>query len=57
MAGEMTADKRDECGCHKGCVTYPHQCEKKCVWPDCLTEAEHAELSAELERDWNEGLC
>jgi hypothetical protein len=53
----MTADKRDECGCHKGCVTYPHECEKKCVWPDCLTEAEHAELSADLERDWNEGLC
>jgi hypothetical protein len=40
----VTADKRDECGCHRDCTTEPHECEKPCRWPDCLTEAEHAEL-------------
>lgn len=44
-------DKRDECGCHKRCIVLPHDCEKKCVWPNCLTEEEHAELGADLEKD------
>jgi hypothetical protein len=39
-------DKRDECGCHKGCTMLAHECNKKCVWPDCLTEREHQELLA-----------
>ena len=44
-------DKRDECGCHKGCTVRPHECKKPCVWPTCLTEAEHKELNAELMHD------
>lgn len=46
-------DKRDECGCHKGCITEPHECEVPCVWPECLTVAEHAEFVASLTaEDW-----
>jgi hypothetical protein len=40
-------DKRDECGCHRECTTLPHHCERPCVWPSCLTEAEHLQLAAE----------
>lgn len=47
-------DKRDECGCHKGCTTLPHKCEKPCTWPDCLTDEESAELCRELERDFRD---
>lgn len=47
----MMTDKRDECGCHRDCTTLPHRCEVPCRWPDCLTEAEAAELVAELDRD------
>lgn len=43
-------DKRDVCGCHKGCTVLPHVCEVPCVWPNCLTDAEHAELADEVER-------
>ena len=42
-------DKRDECGCHKGCTTLMHAGEVPCVWPSCLTEQEHAELMQDLE--------
>lgn len=41
-------DKRRECGCHMTCTSTPHWCEKPCIWPDCLTEAEHQELIREL---------
>lgn len=44
-------DKRDECGCHRSCVTFPHPCEKPCRWPACLTPEEEAELLDELEAD------
>lgn len=44
-------DKRDECGCHRGCTTDPHECERPCQWPGCLTEAEHAQLAAEIEAE------
>ena len=44
-------DKRDECGCHRGCTVLPHDCAVPCRWPDCLTEAEQAELCAEVMRD------
>jgi hypothetical protein len=47
----VSADKRDECGCHKGCTTLPHACEVPCRWPSCLTDAEHAELVADIIRD------
>lgn len=43
--------KRDECGCHEGCTTLAHECDKKCVWPNCLTEEEHQELLAEMSAD------
>jgi hypothetical protein len=45
-------DKRDECGCHKGCTVLPHHCDKPCVWPSCLTEAEHTELAADVAKDF-----
>jgi hypothetical protein len=48
MDRPVTKDKRDECGCHRGCVTTFHACTRPCRWPDCLTEAEHAELAAEV---------
>lgn len=41
-------DKRDECGCHRGCTTDPHDCERPCRWPDCLTDAEHTALVEEI---------
>jgi hypothetical protein len=44
-------DKRDECGCHRSCITLPHECEKPCVWPNCLTEVEHEQLAAEIETE------
>lgn len=44
-------DKRDECGCHRGCVTLPHECEHPCVWPKCLTKSEEAELIKDLEEN------
>jgi len=47
-------DKRDECGCHKGCIVLDHVCPegtKRCEWPACLTEAEHADLVDDLVRD------
>lgn len=44
-------DKRLECGCHVGCTMLPHECERPCRWPECLTDAEHAELAASV--DWD----
>lgn len=49
----MTAtDKRDECGCHRGCTVEmfgpQHPCDNRCAWPACLTTDENAELLAEL---------
>jgi hypothetical protein len=55
----MMPDKREECGCHKGCHTDPHDCAVPCRWPSCLTEAEaeqlHGELWPQEDRDayWN----
>ncbi len=45
-------DKRLECGCHKQCTVLPHECEKPCVWPMCLTEDEEKELNAEMDKYW-----
>ena len=45
-------DKHDECGCHRGCVTLPHECAKPCVWPGCLTADEVEELDRQLEQDY-----
>lgn len=50
-AGETKPDKRDECGCHKGCTMLPHDCEKPCTWPDCLTEAEQQKLADDVMKD------
>lgn len=44
-------DKQDECGCHPDCTTLPHQCERPCGWPACLTEAESAELVAAVDAE------
>jgi hypothetical protein len=44
-------DKRDECGCHRDCGYEPHQCQRPCQWPACLTDAEHEALCAELALD------
>lgn len=44
-------DKRDECGCHKGCTMLPHDCHKPCRWPECLTEAEQRQLAEDVLRD------
>lgn len=51
----MMPDKCDECGCHKGCTVLPHECEKPCRWPNCLTEEEQRQLADEIEQDWKEG--
>lgn len=49
----MSADKRDECGCHHGCTMLPHECAVPCRWPSCLTEAEQQALADEvLADDW-----
>lgn len=47
-------DKRDECGCHRGCNLTPHYCDIPCRWPSCLTPAEVTELLAELDADEHE---
>jgi hypothetical protein len=44
-------DKRDECGCHKACTTQPHECDRPCIWPACLTPVEEQALIDELERE------
>jgi hypothetical protein len=44
-------DKRDECGCHKGCTVLPHECEVPCRWPDCLTPQEQEQLAEELRQE------
>lgn len=51
-------DKRDECGCHRTCTVAddllgvpPHECDKPCTWPSCLTDSEHAELLAEVKAE------
>lgn len=44
-------DKRDECGCHRECVTTPHVCDRPCEWPNCLNDQEVEELLAELNDD------
>jgi hypothetical protein len=44
-------DRRDACGCHRGCTTLPHDCPAKCRWPSCLTEAEEHRLCDELEAE------
>jgi hypothetical protein len=41
-------DKRDVCGCHRDCSWMQHDCEVPCVWPNCLTDADHDEIDAEL---------
>lgn len=45
-------DKRDECGCHRECIMLPHECDKPCVWPECLTVDEHAQLLVSPEEDY-----
>jgi hypothetical protein len=50
-------DKRDECGCHKGCTVLDHRCDVPCQWPACLTEVEAEALLAEIDEGlWGEGL-
>lgn len=51
LPGGVVKDKRDECGCHKGCAYEPHTCEKPCVWPECLTPEESAELVEEISKE------
>jgi hypothetical protein len=49
--GAHVKDKRDECGCTRDCGCVPwvaHTCAVPCVWPNCLTDADHDELDAEL---------
>lgn len=53
----MMPDKRDECGCHKGCTVLDHKCDVPCQWPACLTEVEAEALLAEIDEGlWGEGL-
>jgi hypothetical protein len=47
----MIPDKRDECGCHRGCTVLDHECLFPCRWPACLTWQEHAQLAAEILAD------
>jgi len=49
-------DKRDECGCHRTCTVLPHDCERPCRWPACLTPQEEAQLAEELAEDVRNGL-
>jgi hypothetical protein len=42
------SDKPDECGCHRGCTTLPHDCANPCQWPTCLTEAEAQQLADDV---------
>jgi hypothetical protein len=51
------ADKRDECGCHRTCITLPHECERPCVWPSCLTVEEAKQLADEILADDEEHQC
>lgn len=44
-------DKRDECGCHRTCTVLPHDCERPCIWPQCLTPEEEAEVVRDLEEN------
>lgn len=44
-------DKRVECGCHWTCSVLPHDCDRPCRWPECLTEEEERDVLAELE-EW-----
>lgn len=48
----MTADKRVECGCHRGCTVLPHACPNPCRWPECLTPEEQDALAEEIMNDW-----
>lgn len=41
----------DECGCHRECVTTPHECEKPCTWPLCMSEEEQQKLAQEIADD------
>lgn len=48
----MMPDKRDECGCHRNCITLPHECtDKPCTWPACLTPQEEQLLIDDIMRD------
>lgn len=44
-------DKREECGCHKDCTYDPHECDKPCRWPACLTPEEEAELVEKISKE------
>lgn len=48
----MTKDKRDECGCHRACITVAHECDRPCVWPTCLTPEEQQREADELETEY-----
>lgn len=58
----MVPDKREVCGCHIGCHTDPHECDRPCRWPACLTQEEADQLAGEVwsqeERDsyWDDWL-
>lgn len=43
--------QREKCGCHKGCSTRPHKCDKPCKWPYCLTPEEGQELAEKIKKD------
>lgn len=47
----LMPDKRDECGCHRGCEWLLHDCDNPCRWPTCLTAEEHGRLLDEIARD------
>jgi hypothetical protein len=42
-------DQRDECRCHRECTVLPHECEKPCIYPDCLNEAEVKALLLDMQ--------
>lgn len=44
-------DKREVCDCHRDCTVLPHECEKPCRWPACLTPEGERELMDELEAE------
>jgi hypothetical protein len=50
--GSGMKDKRNECGCHRGCIVLEHYCRHPCEWPGCLTPDELQELLESLNEDY-----
>lgn len=53
--GRHVEDQRDRCGCHRECSMLPHDCERPCRWPDCLSAAESQALADEIDAEMRGG--